>query len=137
MHYSPRQPWTYEAKAKLRLLIAEGKSFSEAGYALGYTRNAVAGQCKRLGIVTPSEIGFKSVVKPSPKPRKSRAKAAALSPPAPRFRTAQRRLGVSMMQITDGCRWPVTTTPFLYCGLPTEGRIYCQLHHGVCNQVGR
>ena len=135
MHYSPRQPWTYEAKAKLRLLIAEGKSFSEAGYALGYTRNAVAGQCKRMGIKT--RQSSKSNDKPSPKPRKNMENTVKAVTPPLRFRTSKRSLGVSMMQITDGCRWPVTTKPFLYCGQPTEGRIYCQLHHGVCNQVGR
>lgn len=52
--------WTGEKLAILRDLIAKGKTASQIGDAMGITRNAVIGKCRRMGyrlMTPPTHVG--------------------------------------------------------------------------------
>jgi GcrA cell cycle regulator len=124
-------PWTTEQEDRLRVLVAEGKSFSAMAAELGVTRNACIGKAHRLRLPSGPKVA-----KPRPPPPVP-WRAANPKPPPPAKAAKPRRSGgaVAFMGLTDKtCRWPLFAgdEPFhmkRYCGrVPVTGSPYCKTH---------
>jgi GcrA cell cycle regulator len=138
-------PWTKEMTAELVRLVAEGRSFSQIGAALGVTRNACIGRARRIGVsyregnVRPRPIRLAPVasaaISPPPIPPLEPAEPPAPIPPAitKRVRPIDVRAGQ--------CRWPYGNpdeSDFSFCGKMQEiHSSYCAEHAAMAFQKKR
>lgn len=156
MSYSPHWPENHENA--LRLAMQEGCTFTQASVVLhdvfkaSYTRSAVAGKAKRLGLKSMSRFAPR---KPkASRPRKARSLSASATQirtkPMPRtqqfkaepvtgLRVAEvMPLHISLHDLTGStCRWPYgDAAPYTFCGCePFAGGPYCEPHQAL--SVGR
>jgi len=150
--------WPSEHSRALRDLHAKGMSYGEivkemnARFGTSYTRNAVLGRGKRIGLTTPeSARDWKPARLPRPKVERAQTQAqvpatssrqAAISVP-PRLKGTEpvqlRCVGVSprLIGLTDlepgDCHYPyggeTDDDPIVFCGHPRQpGSCYCTPH---------
>lgn len=139
----PSVPWTTDKEDRLRVLVAEGKSFRAMAAELGVTKNACIGKAHRLRLPPKEPAPRAKVAKPAPLPPRRAKPAAPIAkrtpsrPARPRPRSRRRRPdgGVTFANLTsEMCRWPLFegTEPFHmkhYCGAePVRGSPYCKTH---------
>jgi GcrA cell cycle regulator len=131
-----RGAWATDAAiARMRELLAIGKSASEIGRELGTTKGAILGKLHRLALSgqprspppakppapmrAPSEPAVVRSASRRRPPRKPRAPVAPVTPPRPRVAPAE-------------CCWPIGLPgkrDFHFCEAPTlPGRPYCAEH---------
>ena len=121
--------WSDEKIEEMKAMILAGSSAGVIALALGTTRSAVIGKCKRKGIALnahASVVRNRSVSTMTAIPRDP-FKPVVL--PGSRF--------VTLESIERGaCRYPVDDGPeFHFCGLP--GFPWCPEHHAVCFQKAK
>jgi GcrA cell cycle regulator len=146
--------WPPEHSHALRELHAKGMSYGEIAkemnrrFGTSYTRNAVLGRGKRIGLVTPETMKTRQPAR-GPKPKARRAQvcptqdrqAPFLVPPVPeRAEPVQLRcVGVSprligLVELEPGdCHYPyggdTDGDPIVFCGHPRQpGSCYCTPH---------
>lgn len=129
--------WTEENVTKLKLLIQEGKTFSETGRALKCSRAAVSGKVKRLGLQPPAKaerpLHYRVAMAPKP-PKPPKVRPIYHQPPD----HAQLRVveteskGVPLIDVT-GCRYAINKADLgeehLFCDAPKHPETpYCKAH---------
>jgi GcrA cell cycle regulator len=159
-------PWTDDRIATLRKLWNEGHSASIIAGNLGeFSRNAVIGKARRLGLASRRDIPVlrRNARKPSLFTARSRSPKAHMPPFLPRRRRAQEgqqakpalkietpahpiaepspASNVTIMALNSGaCRWPLgdpKTSSFRYCGGPSKpGCSYCTYHAEIAYRRG-
>lgn len=133
--------WDEEKIELLKVLQAQGLTFSEMAKKIGATRSAIAGKLMRLGLAClvrekynryrnkPKSVGNPSrpraAARKAPIPPMDLAAATPLNEPVP-YR-------INILDAHDGvCRWPVGNPgdpDFGLCGHHTQGRgPYCPFH---------
>jgi GcrA cell cycle regulator len=122
--------WTQMANARLRELVALGKTMAEAARDLCVTRNAVAGRAQRMHLKwnnAPHGKGVKRECVRKVNPVKD------WKPPVPAWTGAP----IELLALTPySCRWPIGEgnrwSPQKFCGAPCDGvdhaHPYCALH---------
>jgi hypothetical protein len=144
-----RAGWSAAMVDRLRALADGTRSALQIGEALGISRKAVIGKCRRMGIAlrsprvatTARPRGERGQLLPAGVPAPQRVEKAASEAPRPAPRPvvvpppppapALVCEGVSLFDLpANGCRWPVAAS--LYCGAPkVPGRSYCSVHRAV------
>ena len=139
-----KSSWTPDDRDRLRQLQAAGFSCSQIGEALGKTKNAVAGQLFRSGLMTrrPPKQMFRvangaaayELLPTNPdKPRQTPTNADKPEKPPPDHHRG--RLTILELR-PSSCRWPMAGKT--YCGLETTpGRPYCPEHTRRAYYPGR
>ncbi|WP_439398112.1 GcrA family cell cycle regulator [Bradyrhizobium sp. PMVTL-01] len=153
--------WPSEHSDALRDYFLKGMSYAEIGrqinarYGTAYTRNAVVGRAKRLGLVVPEWITSPSIVPPLPgealaSPRRSalpnlnRPPKSAMKPAA---RAKLRCVGVQprLIELVEleaaDCRYPYggdkDGEEITFCGHPRQpGSSYCAPHARLTRRSG-
>ena len=137
--------WTDERIETCRKMWADGKSASEIGMVLGFSRNAIIGKIQRNGWKGPNSWTNRdtstvkaTVAKPRPRPNwtvKHKAPTAIPSPPLPPSPDAAMRSfaedGPKTFEEADfghECRWPLGDRDFVFCCAPTDVPPYCHQH---------
>ena len=118
-----REKWSDDKLELLERLWREGETAATIADQLGFSRGAVVGKVFRLRLAGASK----------PQARRPGRKYA---PPAPPPATPQKKLGKSLLELTNGdCRWPIGnpgSKQFHFCGEPgadvEQGIPYCRLH---------
>lgn len=158
--------WTPAKDAELRRMIAESKSASQAGAALGVSRNAAIGRAHRLKL---HFQGSKSNPRPHTKVRKdagvprkpvsvapartrkvggkvnrTRIKPPVALPPCKPvdfMGYAPDPMMLALEQLTSHtCKWPhgdPRDASFGFCGAETSEPPYCQFHARIAYQPAR
>lgn len=149
--------WTVEIIEEMRLLAAAGSSARQIAETLGrgISRLAVIGKCRRAGILLCGSPlagrqgkGRPKTAKPkkAPKPRghfnisfgKYGNLLAASVPPTPVAplpellpdQIAAQAVSFEKFERSKHCAWPVSDTPFLFCGGgKMNDKPYCAQHH--------
>jgi GcrA cell cycle regulator len=109
-----------------------------------FTRNAIAGQAKRLGLPLRRSPNRNKGPRPaSPRPatrivavnlRRRKARPVIAVPDEITYAGAPPHLGLTLIELNDTtCRYPRGTDRFSFCGQPAEpGRAYCGFHLRLC-----
>jgi len=109
-----------------------------------FSRNAIAGQAKRLGLPLRRAPNRAKGPRPaSARPttrivavnlRRRKARAVVSAPDEIAHKDAPEHLGLSLLELTDTtCRYPRGAEIFSFCGQPAEaGRPYCGFHMRLC-----
>lgn len=119
----PDTAWTDERVEKLKVLHANGYSFSEIAAELGggISRNGAIGKAHRLGL-DGRKVPFKAPAGIKPEPFVIAC-----------VEVEPRHLTFANLQEND-CRFSYGDGPFSFCGLPkVAGSSYCGPHHRVCS----
>ncbi len=135
--------WTEEKTKELMRLLDEGNSGSQIAEALGATKSAVVGKAHRLGRRLNgqpyvSQYVRQYVRRPRPRIRVYRTYAAF----APEYEMHEQGPKPEKLKTSDPCdiqalttqtcHWPLWENQDdpnkLYCGAPSDGRIYCEHH---------
>jgi GcrA cell cycle regulator len=133
--------WTPERIDLLRGLLAGGATASQAGKALGATRNAIIGKAHRMGFAMRSQNtgGFRerAPVKAARPPRNTPPKPRSGPTRAPRVTPGEMRTIALICEpvglldlLPTSCRWPVAEDGgHLFCGARMAGDgPYCDGH---------
>jgi GcrA cell cycle regulator len=145
IYYPKRNDWPEEMRARLRILLQEGKlNNKQIGAELGVTKNSVCGQIFRSDY---SKLRPNRPERPVGRPKSARAprkepsrKHVAPKPlPTPdaiaEYHERRRPYGVQLVDLTHfHCRYPVgdpQTANFFFCGAPATST-YCQTHQEHC-----
>lgn len=146
--------WSSEHSDALRDYFLKGMSYAEirreinARFGMAYTRSAVVGRAKRLGLVAPARVASPSIVPPLPadpwllSPRQSALPNLNLPPKSamkPAARVKLRCVGVQPRLIPfdelvrEDCRYPYggdrDGEEITFCGHPRQpGSSYCTPH---------
>jgi GcrA cell cycle regulator len=145
-----RDMWPVEHVDALRKYHATGKlSCNEMAAAINgdfktdYSRNAIIGKCKRVGLASKHKIGWAKGKprKASPQPRPARTERETFRPAPPReqMRCAAVEPGhVCLIDLApDGCRYPFGDGPFTFCNAPQfPDRSYCAYHLSLTMREG-
>jgi len=138
--------WTLAMHVRLRELTAEGEVLSydtiadklNVEFDMKFTRNAVIGKARRLGIKKKPAPSFATAVRePGYVPRRERVKPqkinkvarfpitlSGLAPAGPRD---GRKTILELNRLS--CRWAFgERVPYLFCGQRTDGSSYCPEH---------
>jgi len=117
--------WTDEQSEALRAFIADGLTYRECAQAINdrfnvsFSRNAVIGRGKRMGVAAPA--------KPPPKSKKRR------QPPRPIIEMkcdAIEPLHLSLLDLEPHhCRWPYGDQKITFCGHSKMVGSYCLAHY--------
>jgi GcrA cell cycle regulator len=109
-----------------------------------FSRNAIAGQAKRLALPLRRRPNRGSGPRPaSPRPatrilavnlRRRKARAPACVPDEIVHADAPPHLALTLLELNDAtCRYPRGSETFTFCGQPTEAdRPYCGFHLRLC-----
>jgi len=115
-----KREWTIEDDAKIRILLARGETYAEAGRVLGRTDHAVRRRAGHLGVTS---------MAPRVTPRLK--KTVEKTPP----RAQDNEPIVSGPTIVDltacQCRWPIgvnADAEYVFCGAERTSRAYCERH---------
>lgn len=154
--------WPSEQSDALRDYFLKGLSYAEIGHQINarfgtaYTRSAVVGRAKRLGLIAPARISSPSIVPPlagggwQPSPRRMKLPylnvppPSAMQPAAPvklRCVGVQPRL-VPLVELADSdCRYPYggdkDGEEITFCGHPRQpGASYCPPHARLTRKSG-
>jgi hypothetical protein len=142
--------WTDEKDAELRRLLNEGKTSTEAGMALGTSKNSVIGRAGRIGAKFKTPPNFprnKVVVAKKPK-RGIKWEKAKPKPDTPVHvhsairredevpeGTGRRTVAFSKLKPAH-CKWIVDTKPYAQrcCGAKRRADSpYCAEHHAIAH----
>jgi len=156
--------WAPEHSGALRDYVAMGMSFSEirreinARFGTSYTRNAVIGRAKRMGLSAPKRLESPPLVPPLPGSSRSSPPLRSLlprdgdQPPKSAFRQAEpvklRCVGIrprliSLLELErDDCRYPYggekEGEEITFCGHPRQpGSSYCTPHFHLARGLGK
>ena len=127
--------WTSEDDAALKKFSEEGYTSTQAGDAMGRTRNSILGRAHRLG------ISFKFVKEKTPIPEAVDGGPEPVSvkketPKPPRKHPPRGSLCESLLSLRrDQCRWPLDTTFCEADKLP--GASYCEEHYMLSYRPAR
>jgi GcrA cell cycle regulator len=153
--------WPSEHSDALRDYFLKGMSYAEIGrqingrFGTAYTRNAVAGRAKRLGLAAPSRMTSPSIVPSLPSgacligppraavPNLNLPPKSAMKPARVKLRCVgvQPRL-ISLVELEPGdCRYPYggdrDGEEIAFCGHPRQpGRSYCAPHLRLARRPG-
>jgi GcrA cell cycle regulator len=153
--------WAPEHSEALRECVASGMSHSEAARAINarfktvYSRNAVIGRAKRMGLATPDRLAALPWSRPEAKPpqvRREREGQAALQEWLGPLLEPQKRIALRCIQIvprnldlmeleSGDCRYPYggddEGEAITFCGHPRrEGSSYCLGHFHLTRGPG-
>ncbi|UWU79621.1 GcrA family cell cycle regulator [Bradyrhizobium huanghuaihaiense] len=153
--------WPSEHSDALRDYFLKGMSYAEIGrqinarFGTAYTRNAVIGRAKRLGLVVPEWMTSPSIVPPLPgealvSPRRSALPNLNLPPKSamkPAARVKLRCVGVQprLIELVEleaaDCRYPYggdkDGEEITFCGHPRQpGSSYCAPHTRLTRRSG-
>ncbi|MBR0781933.1 GcrA family cell cycle regulator [Bradyrhizobium iriomotense] len=153
--------WPSEHSDALRDYFLKGMSYAEIGrqinarFGTAYTRNAVVGRAKRLGLVIPEWMTSPSIVPPLPgealvSPRRSALPNLNLPPKSamkPAARVKLRCVGVQprLIELVEleaaDCRYPYggdkDGEDIAFCGHPRQpGSSYCAPHARLTRRSG-
>jgi GcrA cell cycle regulator len=146
--------WTEKAEAELRDMWNAGLSAWEISkrFKFGYTRNAVIGKARRMGLAQRKEPanftraetkllrvipGGKTFKKDSPKKSKAekRADSDALREYDGAFVPLEGSTPKTLLELgTRECRWPLGEAldgTEYFCGCATASASYCETHHAI------
>jgi GcrA cell cycle regulator len=150
IYYPKRNDWPEEMRARLRILLQEGKlNNKQIGAELGVTKNAVCGKIDRCGYAS---------LRPNKPPRPSRSERERARPTRPQgargtrkhlpprlpptpdaiaeYHERRRPYGVQLVDLTHfHCRYPVGDPQkegFFFCAAPAVST-YCQAHQELCH----
>lgn len=146
--YMRKAEWPDEKVAKLRQLVAEGKSGGAIAKILGATRSAVLAKAMRLKLTVGAGRKGPSMTREERRAARRAKRAArkvlskdrhgqpttewaALQPPAAVWEPLPGSSPVKLAELTDTtCRWPLGAEPVkAYCGNAIiEGHAYCPSH---------
>jgi GcrA cell cycle regulator len=141
--------WTDEKDTELRRLLGEKKTSSQAGRALGASRNAVVGRAHRLGIkiISGAKNGLVNQAQERRLVHKKKIKAQAEAKVEPAVihavrrederpeQTGRRTVAFSKLQPAQ-CKWIVDTKPYAQrcCGAKRRANSpYCAEHHAIAH----
>lgn len=132
--------WTEERVTELTRLWQAGTSATEAGHALGVSRNAVIGKVYRMRKNGIALRGGDSTQPGPKKPPKQVVKPVAVKPaPEPVEPPAEPRMLTCLELTSHTCKWPYGDPKqpgFGFCGHAVEpGSPYCAAHAAA--SVGR
>ena len=137
--------WTDERVAELKRFLTDGLSAGAISKKMGITRNAIIGKVRRIGSSLGSLNGFHER-NPERRPKRPRLVIyrtyAAFAPES--SMSVKFDVPVQVQKATTGqpcdildltahtCHWPLwneyTAKEKLYCGAPSNGKVYCQEH---------
>ncbi len=146
---TPTTNWKNGELERASVLWMRGFSYFEIAQALGptYSRGGVASQVKsHRNMFPPREngrpVGSVVKIKAEPKPRVRKVRQEPFLPPVEKYRVVKldtfevsRLPGVALVD-NEGCKWPLSEGPFMFCGCDREdGHAYCS-HHVQKNRRG-
>ena len=127
-----------------------GLSLSEIAAAINaqtgarFSRNAIAGQAKRLGLPlrrAPNRTNGQRAASARPTTRivavnlrRRKARVVVSAPDEIAHKDAPAHLGLTLFELTDAtCRYPRGAEAFTFCGQPAQAdRPYCGFHMRLC-----
>ena len=145
--------WSNDRMARLRALHRNDRlSFDIIAEVLSeefrvtLTKNACIGKARRMGLPERTTKRTRKVFRGDKRRRQITLVASTPAPiepevvpcVLPRWRVMQdeapaERGKLTLLQLNDNtCRWPHgDRVPYLFCGAPTAGKIYCAYHTGL------
>ena len=140
--------WNPEMTEKLTQLWREGKSFSQIGEIMGFTRSAIAGRIRRLGLL--GDRQKKSTLPPPKPPKLAKPKKPKplpiIAPEADMEEVVEETPAPQGLQLIDldpkSCRWPFgdpRDADFYFCGKTRKNEFtpYCREHHALAYTPAR
>jgi hypothetical protein len=142
--------WTEEKVNILLRLNDEGRTVREIETELGATKNAIIGKLHRMGRRVNGQPYSPKTIKPvRVRPRLVVYRTYAAFSPEYELQgegTKPAKLSTSepcdiLSLTTQTCHWPLWAAPDdknkLYCGAPSEGKVYCKQHAATAGQQYR
>lgn len=138
--------WPEETSARLKELIEEGKTFSQAGEILGKTRNSVKSHANIKGYVSVRSkrnklTAYESVLSSAPaKPQRRVELRQVAEGEYDPFAVPAGIDGVNTLDVTE-CRYILHEHPYVWCNkprkvLPSGKRSpYCIVHSELCGRM--
>jgi hypothetical protein len=140
-----KSQWTEEKAKELIQLLDDGRTTHEMVLALGATKNAIIGKLHRLGRRVNGRPYVSSYTKPVRRHRPRLVIYRTYAAYKPDYMPPEESViyeqpmtehpdgACDIMSLTrQTCHWPLwqdhTEPKKLYCGKPTEGKIYCAHH---------
>jgi hypothetical protein len=138
--------WTDTRIARLEALHADDRLSFEAiaarlrgEFGVELTKNACIGKARRLGLPQRRHVPIQTQ-KRVRKPALAKPIAPEVVPCVlPRWQIVMRAPvaptdgKITIFELTnDRCHWPFgDRSPYLFCGAPTAGKVYCAFHTGI------
>lgn len=148
-------PWSDEHIADLTKLYAEGYSARAIGEKLGFSRNAIIGKARRLGLAPPEskrpvmrkgrELGARKHVERRTISRivaggNYSLKVIKTTEAVEQFKLRCVEVEPQHVSLDDltGCKYPYGDGPFTFCNHPKlEDSSYCGPHFHLCRELPR
>jgi len=133
--------WTDEQSEAINDFVLEGLTYREvteqlnAKFGTTFSRNAVIGRAKRIGIASPAKPPPKNPPRPKRDPSMPRYARRADPSPTPRAAIEMRCAEIEPLHLTlldlepHHCRWPYSESPNItFCGHSKMIGSYCLAH---------